>query len=109
MESTPRWIAVAVGVAMLVLGACSATGPTQARGEPVLRFSGPADHQGEGRDEHGAPARVRRDAHGRPIYFREIPLDRPGPAGDVHGTRRGNQGVRTEEKDDSAVRHGDDR
>lgn len=82
MESTLRWIAVAVGAAALALGACSATGPART-GEPELRFSSPADGGSERRGEHDAPARVRRDAHGRPIHFREIRLDRHGAARDT--------------------------
>lgn len=78
MGSTPRWMVVAIAAAMLTLGACSTTGPMQARGEPALRFSSPADAGSESRDDHDGPDRVRRDAHGRPIYFREVPFDRHG-------------------------------
>src|SRR3546814_12130610 len=102
MESTPRWIAVAVGVAVLALGACTATGPTQARGEPELRFSSPADNRSASRDERGDPVRVRRDAYGRPIHFREVPLDRHGlarHAGTGQGGVCGAQLRRTEEAD----------
>jgi hypothetical protein len=108
MESTPRWMAAAVGAAALALGACSATGPTQARSEPTLRFTHPADTGSESRDGRGAPARVRRDAYGRPIHFREIPLDRHGAARDVQGARCGSQ-VGCREEGDSAARSGDDR
>src|SRR3546814_3171759 len=78
MESTPRWIAVAVGVAVLALGACTATGPTQARGEPELRFSSPPDNGNASRDERGEPVRVRLVAFGRRIRFREVSLEPNG-------------------------------
>src|SRR3546814_6567856 len=94
MESTPRWIAVTVGAAVLALGACTATGPTQARGEPALRFSSPADNGSASREERGDPVRVRRDAYGRPIHFRAVPLDRHGVARDV-GTEIGKAHTRT--------------
>lgn len=106
MGSTSRWIVVAVGAAALALGACSATGPTQARGEPTLRFSNPADSGSQGCDD---PARVRRDAYGRPIYFREIPLDRHGAVRDARGAACSNQGCCTEEDDGAARRGSEDR
>lgn len=93
MESTPRWIAVTVGAAALALGACSTTGPARTGG-PELRFSSPASGRCEGRGAHDA-ARVRRDAHGRPIHFREIRMDRHGV---VRDTSRG-QGVAREDQD----------
>lgn len=109
MESTPRWMVVAMGAATLALGACSAAGPMQARSEPTLRFSSPADNGSESRDEHCAPARVRRDAYGRPIYFREIPLDRHGVARDAQGVRCDNRGSYAEGDDSGARRGSDDR
>jgi len=71
-------MAVAIVVA-LALGACSTNGPVP-RDEPALRFSSPEGTGNEGRDTNEGSARVRRDAHGRPIYFREVPLDRHGKA-----------------------------
>ncbi|MFC3714716.1 hypothetical protein ACFONC_00905 [Luteimonas soli] len=111
MESTPRWMAAAVGAAALALGACSATGPTQARSEPTLRFTHPADTASGSRDGHDAPARVRRDAYGRPIHFREIPLDRHGTAVRDAGTGQGaacDDRGRCAEEDGSAARRGSD-
>ena len=112
MESTPRWMIVAMSATTLALGACSAPGPTQARGEPALRFSSPAESGSESRDAHGDPARVRRDAYGRPIHFREIPLDRHGATGNTgtaQGVPCGNQGRCTEEDGSPARRGSDDR
>lgn len=110
MESMRRWITVALGTAALTLCACTAPGSTQARGEPTLRFSGPADAGSEGRGSHDGPDRVRRDAHGRPIYFREVPLDRHGDPleagagrGEVCGGRsrcRAEDGTRNDGSDD---------
>ncbi|HEY9540352.1 MAG TPA: hypothetical protein VIR05_01805 [Luteimonas sp.] len=97
---------------MLALGACTATGPTQARGEPELRFSSPADNRSASRDERGDPVRVRRDAYGRPIHFREVPLDRHGVARDAgtgQGVVCGEQWRCTEEDDSAAHRGSDDR
>ena len=94
MESTPAWIAV-LGAAMLALGGCATTGPAQVRDEPALGFSGPVDAGSESRDERGATSRVRRDAYGRPIHFREIRLDR-------HGARRTEKGVTCSDQEDCA-------
>ena len=112
MESTRRWTVVALGAATLALGACSATGTTtRARGEPALRFSSPAESVCESRGAHRVPARVRQDAYGRPIHFREIPLDRHGApkARNTQGVPRGNQARCAEEDDGPARRPSDDR
>src|SRR3546814_19834989 len=90
MESTAGGVAVNGGVAVLSLGACTETGLTKAGGEPALRFSSPADNGSASRDERGDPVRVRRDAYGRPIQFREVPLDPPGVA---RGSGNGQVGV----------------
>lgn len=75
MESIRPWVAVAIFAA--ALGACSTNGPVP-RDEPALHFSSPVDAGDEGRDAGEGPVRARRDAHGRPIYFREVPLNRHG-------------------------------
>ena len=70
---------------MLSLSACAGAPPAD---DPpvVVRFVPPAD---DGmRAGAGAPARVRRDAYGRPIYFREQRLDQHGVMRDV-GPREG--------------------
>src|SRR3546814_20364472 len=76
MESTPRWIAVAVGVAVLALGACTATGPPPARGEPALPISSPADTGNANPDAHGGPARLHCNTNGQTLPFRDAPLAR---------------------------------
>lgn len=65
---------------LLVLSACSATDPARVRdGQPAAAFpnSRPVE---DGHRNDRPPARVRRDAYGRPIRFREIRLDRHGAA-----------------------------
>lgn len=74
----PHWLAFAGLAGSLALSAC--TGPGPSRDEPALRFAPAADEARQAGDE---TARVRRDAHGRPIRFREQRIDRHGVMRDV--------------------------
>jgi len=65
--------------ALLSLSACA--GAPAADDGPTLRFVPPPG--GAACVEADAPARVRRDAYGRPIHFREQRLDRHGVMRDV--------------------------
>jgi hypothetical protein len=105
MNSMERGCPVAgVAALLLLLSACSATGPARpGDGQPTAAFSTRGLEDGQRQDAHGndrPPARVRRDAYGRPIHFREIRLDRHGkahcvgddcPAGDKGRSREGDR------------------
>jgi len=77
MASNRSGVAAAGLAALLLVSACGSTGPAQVRdGQPTIAFSRSADAAEDARRDGRPPAHVRRDAHGRPIYFREVPLDR---------------------------------
>jgi len=78
MGMTPRGCACLAVVALLALSACAGARPSRGE-EPALRFVQP--HEGDGRA--AAEARVRRDAYGRRIHFREQRLDKHGVMRDV--------------------------
>ena len=76
----PRWLAGAALAGTLALSACAAAGQRDGDGL-VPRFASPA--QASGHAGGDAPARVRRDAHGRAVYFREQRMNRHGAMRDV--------------------------
>ncbi|GAA3914657.1 hypothetical protein GCM10022229_04640 [Luteimonas lutimaris] len=70
-----------VGIAMAALSLSACAGTRAVDEEPKLRFvQSRADAADSNRE---APARVRRDGHGRPVYFREQRLDNHGVMRDV--------------------------
>lgn len=93
MGMMPRWFAYAGLAGSLALSACAGPGP--ARDEPALRFAPAADEAGH---DDNQPDRTRRDAHGRPIRFREQRIDR-------HGVMRDVETGEVVSEDDGASRH----
>jgi hypothetical protein len=77
MASKRSGLAAAGVTALLLVSACGSVGPAQVRGsQPTIAFSRPAGTAEDARRDDRPPAHVRRDAYGRRIYFREVPLDR---------------------------------
>ncbi len=108
----PMAIATALGTTVATMAAHAQDDPYRPRVDApglVFRDRAPRIDDRDRRRDEDRPA-IRRDAYGRPIYFRYVPLDRHGfrngpPYGDARDGRRGwSRTWRSDDGGDTACR-----